>query len=420
MNVIKRALGEPADVISGPKEVTNSGLLSLFLRLHRAFGGMYFSGDLPGDCRDMKATECTKVPPPLTISGRNHTYTSGLEAAVTKLHRGVGSMLASTDIPQGCSESKKTMFTKVPPTNVISGPQEITKRALLQLCVRLYRRFGGMFFSSDLPEACSKRANITFTKLQPADVIKGREAVTNSGLLRLFMRQHRGLRWHVLLGRPPKSSESKTIMFTKVPPTNVISGPPEVTKSALLQLCVGLNRRVGAIWVKGDLPEVVRATDLLLGSRDVLLLLVASVVLAVLMLLIGLVMLCVRYRQPSADEQPETKKQAASRVKWSLCFWLWRLLHEFPRYCVAVYDVERDDFEHICPRESAPLLRVVRKLVTATGAVLGRVTTPSPLGPWPSSMRIKSQAWGPERCVGGCSGVEDSGGGGGSPNTPRR
>ncbi|XP_049523175.1 uncharacterized protein LOC125945481 [Dermacentor silvarum] len=99
---------------------------------------------------------------------------------------------------------------------------------------------------------------------------------------------------------------------------------------------------------------------------------------------------------------------------------LWRLLHEFPRYCVAVYDVERDDFEHICPRESAPLLRVVRKLVTATGAVLGRVTTPSPLGPWPSSMRIKSQAWGPERCVGGCSGVEDSGGGGGSPNTPRR
>ncbi|XP_075726097.1 uncharacterized protein LOC119179260 [Rhipicephalus microplus] len=45
---------------------------------------------------------------------------------------------------------------------------------------------------------------------------------------------------------------------------------------------------------------------------------------------------------------------------------LWRLAHEFPRYCVALYDVERDDFEDICPRKSVPLLRVVRKLVTAT------------------------------------------------------
>ncbi|XP_070379010.1 uncharacterized protein [Dermacentor albipictus] len=45
---------------------------------------------------------------------------------------------------------------------------------------------------------------------------------------------------------------------------------------------------------------------------------------------------------------------------------LWRLSHEFPRYCVAVYDVERDDFEDVCPRKSVPLLRVVRKLVTAT------------------------------------------------------
>lgn len=45
---------------------------------------------------------------------------------------------------------------------------------------------------------------------------------------------------------------------------------------------------------------------------------------------------------------------------------LWRLAHEFPRYCVALYDVERDDFEDVCPRKSVPLLRVVRKLVTAT------------------------------------------------------
>ncbi|KAH6943523.1 hypothetical protein HPB50_022923 [Hyalomma asiaticum] len=45
---------------------------------------------------------------------------------------------------------------------------------------------------------------------------------------------------------------------------------------------------------------------------------------------------------------------------------LWRLAHEFPRYCVALYDVERDDYEDVCPRKSVPLLRVVRKLVTAT------------------------------------------------------
>ncbi|KAL1474500.1 hypothetical protein MTO96_037926, partial [Rhipicephalus appendiculatus] len=45
---------------------------------------------------------------------------------------------------------------------------------------------------------------------------------------------------------------------------------------------------------------------------------------------------------------------------------LWRLAHEFPRYCVALYDVERDDFEDVCPRKGVPLLRVVRKLVTAT------------------------------------------------------
>ncbi|XP_077489237.1 uncharacterized protein LOC144100069 [Amblyomma americanum] len=44
---------------------------------------------------------------------------------------------------------------------------------------------------------------------------------------------------------------------------------------------------------------------------------------------------------------------------------LWRLSHEFPRYCVAAYDVERDDFEDVCPKKSVPLLRVVRKLVTA-------------------------------------------------------
>ncbi|XP_077489233.1 uncharacterized protein LOC144100062 [Amblyomma americanum] len=44
---------------------------------------------------------------------------------------------------------------------------------------------------------------------------------------------------------------------------------------------------------------------------------------------------------------------------------LWRLSHEFPRYCVAAYDVERDDFEDFCPKKSVPLLRVVRKLVTA-------------------------------------------------------
>lgn len=45
---------------------------------------------------------------------------------------------------------------------------------------------------------------------------------------------------------------------------------------------------------------------------------------------------------------------------------IWRLAHEFPRYCVAVYDVEMDDFEDVCPKNSVPLLRVVHKLVTAT------------------------------------------------------
>ncbi|XP_077489781.1 uncharacterized protein LOC144100794 isoform X2 [Amblyomma americanum] len=45
---------------------------------------------------------------------------------------------------------------------------------------------------------------------------------------------------------------------------------------------------------------------------------------------------------------------------------LWRLAHEFPRYCVAVYDVEKDDFEGVCPKKSVPLLRTVKKLVTAT------------------------------------------------------
>ncbi|XP_049273500.1 uncharacterized protein LOC119399125 [Rhipicephalus sanguineus] len=44
---------------------------------------------------------------------------------------------------------------------------------------------------------------------------------------------------------------------------------------------------------------------------------------------------------------------------------LWRLAHEFPRYCVAAYDVEKDDFEGVCPKKSVPLLRVVRKLVTS-------------------------------------------------------
>ncbi|KAL1483012.1 hypothetical protein MTO96_033419 [Rhipicephalus appendiculatus] len=41
---------------------------------------------------------------------------------------------------------------------------------------------------------------------------------------------------------------------------------------------------------------------------------------------------------------------------------LWRLAHEFPRYCVAAYDVEKDDFEGVCPKKSVPLLRIVRKL----------------------------------------------------------
>ncbi|KAH9377799.1 hypothetical protein HPB48_000933 [Haemaphysalis longicornis] len=45
---------------------------------------------------------------------------------------------------------------------------------------------------------------------------------------------------------------------------------------------------------------------------------------------------------------------------------IWRLAHEFPRYCVAVYDVEMDDFEDVCPKKSVPLLRLVHKLVTAT------------------------------------------------------
>ncbi|XP_065298420.1 uncharacterized protein [Dermacentor albipictus] len=45
---------------------------------------------------------------------------------------------------------------------------------------------------------------------------------------------------------------------------------------------------------------------------------------------------------------------------------LWRLAHEFPRYCVAAYDVEKDDFEGVCPKKSAPLLGVVKKLVTST------------------------------------------------------
>lgn len=45
---------------------------------------------------------------------------------------------------------------------------------------------------------------------------------------------------------------------------------------------------------------------------------------------------------------------------------LWRLSHEFPRYCVAVYDVEMDDFENACPKMSVPRLGVVRKLVTST------------------------------------------------------
>ncbi|KAL1480178.1 hypothetical protein MTO96_051258 [Rhipicephalus appendiculatus] len=42
------------------------------------------------------------------------------------------------------------------------------------------------------------------------------------------------------------------------------------------------------------------------------------------------------------------------------------ITNKFPRYCVALYDVERDDFEDVCPRKGVPLLRVVRKLVTAT------------------------------------------------------
>ncbi|XP_040074335.2 uncharacterized protein LOC8036981 [Ixodes scapularis] len=43
---------------------------------------------------------------------------------------------------------------------------------------------------------------------------------------------------------------------------------------------------------------------------------------------------------------------------------LWRVSHEFPNYCVSVYDVENDDFEGFCPNKSTPLLRIIRKLVT--------------------------------------------------------
>ncbi|KAH7950550.1 hypothetical protein HPB49_025635 [Dermacentor silvarum] len=246
----------PADVISGPEAVTNSGLLQHFVGLHRGFGGMFISGDLP----------------------------------------------------EGCSELK-IVFLKVPPTNVISGPQEVTKRVLLQLCVGLHRRVGAMLFSSDLPKDCSEKAA----------TIAGNAA--DNDPLRKFATT-----------ALKRCSESKKIMFIKVTPTDVIIGPPEVTNSALLQLCVGLHRHFGAILFSGDLPEAVMnksdkadaklATDLLLGSSDVLLLLSKSVVLAVLVSLIGLLVLCVRYRQPSADEQPETEKQAASRVKWSLCFWV--------------------------------------------------------------------------------------------------
>ncbi|XP_064478823.1 uncharacterized protein LOC135392089 isoform X3 [Ornithodoros turicata] len=40
------------------------------------------------------------------------------------------------------------------------------------------------------------------------------------------------------------------------------------------------------------------------------------------------------------------------------------LAHEFPQYCMAAYNVEMDDFEGLCPHNSTPLLRVLRKLVT--------------------------------------------------------
>ncbi|KAH7949475.1 hypothetical protein HPB49_011113 [Dermacentor silvarum] len=129
-------------------------------------------------------------------------------------------------------------------------------------------------------ETCNKRVNITFTTLPPADVIEGPEAVTNSGLLSLFLRLHRAFGGMYFTGDLP-----------------------------------------GAV-TKSDNLDASLVTDLLLGSSGVLLLLVASIVMAVLVPCIGLVVVCVRYRQPPADAQPETENQAAARVKWSLCFWV--------------------------------------------------------------------------------------------------
>ncbi|XP_054924925.1 uncharacterized protein [Dermacentor andersoni] len=74
-----------------------------------------------------------------------------------------------------------------------------------------------------------------------------------------------------------------------------------------------------------NIPDVshrfTNAAGLLQGCTGVALL-VASVHLALLVPLVGLAVLYVRYRRPSLNEQPETEEQAASRIKWSLCFWV--------------------------------------------------------------------------------------------------
>ncbi|XP_070379854.1 uncharacterized protein [Dermacentor albipictus] len=124
-------------------------------------------------------------------------------------------------------------------------------------------------------------------------------------------------------------ADSRTTVFTKVPPANV-TNPAEVTGSAVVRLFVGMHRILSGVLFSGDMPEAANkggkldaelTIDLLLGRTGVVLL-VASVVLAVLVPLIGLVVLCVRCLRPSADQEPETEEQAASRAKWSLCFWV--------------------------------------------------------------------------------------------------
>nr|XP_054925628.1 uncharacterized protein LOC129384329 [Dermacentor andersoni] len=124
-------------------------------------------------------------------------------------------------------------------------------------------------------------------------------------------------------------SDPRTLVFTKVPAANPTSRA-EVTRSAVVQLFVGMHRILSGMLFSGDMPEAANkggkldaqlAIGLLLGGTGVVLL-VASVILAVLVPLIGLVVLCVRCLRPSADQEPETEEQAASRAKWSLRFWV--------------------------------------------------------------------------------------------------